>query len=162
MASLRTLNIHQKISLFVHPFIQTVKLYSTEWSEKELMRFLKGNIRNNILSESYRLWQQGANGKLFRLLNDTLRHREKAEYITKKIFENQHLGSHTFETIKQEMLSLGNTKEAFRDSKWKKRWEGIIKSIKKLPKPERKELGTNLGEFFKKEALNGKPVTPVK
>ena len=144
----------------MHPFVQTVRLYSEKFSEKELQRYLKGKLtKNPLLDECYRLWQQGANGKLYRILHDMLRPREKAEYITKGKIENQHLGSHTFETIKQEMFSLANTKEAFRDSKWKKRWEGIIKSLKKLPKKERKELGTKLNEVFKK--VKNEKVSPT-
>jgi len=144
----------------MHPFVQTVRLYSTKFSEKDLERYLKGKLNKNpILDESYRLWQSGANGKLYRFLNDLLRAREKSEYITKKVFGEKHLGQHTFETLKQEMFSLANTKEAFRDSKWKKRWEGIIKGLKKLPKAERKELGTNLNQLFKN--VRQEKITPT-
>ena len=135
----------------MHPFIQTVRLYSQKYSEKELQRYLKGKLtKNSLLDECYRLWQKGANGKLYRILNDMLRPREKAEYVSKGKIENQHLGEHTFETLKQEMFSLANTKEAFRDSKWNKKWEGIQKALKKLSKSERKSLGTNLKDLFKK------------
>ncbi|MBA7492265.1 hypothetical protein ES702_02814 [subsurface metagenome] len=43
--------------------------------------------------------------------------------------ESVHIGSHTPETTSQELYSLRNTKPAFRGSKWKKRAEGIRKSI---------------------------------
>jgi len=44
--------------------------------------------------------------------------RKKAEKISKGVMENQHLGSHSFETLYQEIISLGNTKPMFRDKKW--------------------------------------------
>jgi len=51
-------------------------------------------------------------GKLFQSA------RKKAEKISKGIIEPQHLGSHSFETLWQEVYSLGNTKPMFRDHKW--------------------------------------------
>jgi len=48
--------------------------------------------------------------------------KESARVISKKITdgfsENQHIGSHSFETLWQEVYSLGNTKPMFRDKKW--------------------------------------------
>jgi len=44
--------------------------------------------------------------------------RKTAEKISKGIIPNQHIGSHSFETLWQEIISLGNTKPMFRDKKW--------------------------------------------
>ena len=38
--------------------------------------------------------------------------------ITDKVLPNQHIGSHSFETLWQEVYSLGNTKPMFREKKW--------------------------------------------
>jgi hypothetical protein len=44
--------------------------------------------------------------------------RKTAEKISKGLTQNQHLGSHSFETLYQEIVSLGNTKPMFRDKEW--------------------------------------------
>ncbi len=48
--------------------------------------------------------------------------KESVRVISKKISEgklpSQHFGSHSFETLWQEIFSLGNTKPMFRDKKW--------------------------------------------
>jgi len=47
--------------------------------------------------------------------------RKTAEKISKGIIPSQHLGSHSFETLYQEIISLGNQKPMFRDQKWYKK-----------------------------------------
>ncbi len=51
-------------------------------------------------------------------LKDTAR--KISEKVSKDILPNQHLGSHSFETLWQSLYSLENTKPMFRDEKWHK------------------------------------------
>lgn len=55
--------------------------------------------------------------------------REIAEKITKKELPPQHLGSHTLETLHQEMISLCQTKPAFRTAKWRERFNKLIENF---------------------------------
>ncbi len=55
--------------------------------------------------------------------------RKTAEKISKGVIENQHLGSHSSETIDQELYSLENTKPMFRDSKWHKNCRNLRAKI---------------------------------
>jgi len=66
--------------------------------------------------------------------------RKIAEKISKGIMESQHLGSHTPETLQQELFSLRNTKPMFRDSKWRKRFDRISEEISRI-KDERTRNG---------------------
>jgi len=60
--------------------------------------------------------------------------KKSAREISKEISEGtgdpEHLGKYSAEQIDQEIYSLENTKPMFRDSKWKKRYESVEKSIK--------------------------------
>jgi len=47
--------------------------------------------------------------------------RKTAEKISKGDILPQHLGSHSFETLGQELFSLDNTKPMFRDHDWHKK-----------------------------------------
>jgi len=55
--------------------------------------------------------------------------RKKAEKISKGVLENQHLGSHSSETIDQELYALEITKPMFRDGKWHKKARSIRAEI---------------------------------
>jgi len=59
--------------------------------------------------------------------------RDSARKIAEKISDgkelHQHLGSHSFETLQQELFSLGNQKPMFRDLKWWKKSDDINKNI---------------------------------
>ena len=57
--------------------------------------------------------------------------REISKKITDGVLPNQHLGDQNYETINQEIYSLGNTKPAFRAGKWNKRFETVKESIMK-------------------------------
>jgi len=58
--------------------------------------------------------------------------RQKAEQITKGNREPEHLGSHTPETLIQELFSLKNIKPMFRDSKWRDRYDKIYRQIEAI------------------------------
>lgn len=66
--------------------------------------------------------------------------RKLAEEITKKLRVPEHLGKHTPETLQQELFSLRNTKPAFRDKKWQRRYDEIIAHINQI-KDERTRTG---------------------
>jgi len=55
--------------------------------------------------------------------------KESFRQISKKITDSklptQHIGSHSFETLWQEIFSLGNTKPMFRDKDWYKKSRDI-------------------------------------
>jgi len=53
--------------------------------------------------------------------------RDEASSISAGKAEPHHLGKHTIGTMTQEVFSLKNINPMFRDSKWKKRKEGLIK-----------------------------------
>jgi len=55
--------------------------------------------------------------------------RETAELITEGKLPAQHLGKFTAPMIEQEIFSLGNTKPAFRDSKFDDKFDEITKAI---------------------------------
>ncbi len=59
--------------------------------------------------------------------------RESARKIAEKISDgkelHQHLGSHSFETLQQELFSLANQKPMYRDSKWYKKADKIYSEI---------------------------------
>ncbi len=59
--------------------------------------------------------------------------RDSARKIAEKISEgselHQHLGSHSFETLQQELFSLSNQKPMFRDLKWWKKSDQIHSNI---------------------------------
>jgi len=57
--------------------------------------------------------------------------RKTAEKITDGKLPAQHLGDQNYETINQEIFSLRNTKPAFRNEKWNKRFETVKDSIMK-------------------------------
>lgn len=64
--------------------------------------------------------------------------REIAKKITDAKLEPQHLGKYSAEMIDQEIFSLGNTKPAFRDQKWIKKFTTIHEEImKKISRNER-------------------------
>jgi len=68
--------------------------------------------------------------------------KESAREIAKKISEGklapEHLGKYSVEMIDQEIFSLGNTKPAFRDQKWIKKFTTIHEEImNKLSRNER-------------------------
>jgi len=64
--------------------------------------------------------------------------REIAKKITDGKSEPQHLGKYSAEMIDQEIFSLGNTKPAFRDQKWIKKFSTIHEEImKKISRNER-------------------------
>jgi len=55
--------------------------------------------------------------------------RETAKKITDGKLPTQHLGKFTAPMIEQEIFSLGNTKPAFRDSKFADKFDEITKAI---------------------------------
>ncbi len=55
--------------------------------------------------------------------------REIAEKIGKGSLPPQHLGSHSLETLRQEMISLCQTKPAFRTGKWRERFNKLIENF---------------------------------
>lgn len=57
--------------------------------------------------------------------------RDKAEEITEGDREPEHLGAHTLETLTQEVVSLGNIKPMFRNTKWMNRYEKIKNTLEK-------------------------------
>lgn len=61
--------------------------------------------------------------------------RDSARKIAEKISEgkelHQYLGSHSFETLQQELFSLSNQKPMFRDINWWKKSDDIHKNILK-------------------------------
>lgn len=64
--------------------------------------------------------------------------REIAKKITDGKLDSQHLGKYSAEMIDQEIFSLGNTKPAFRDQKWIKKFSTIHEEImKKISRNER-------------------------
>jgi len=63
--------------------------------------------------------------------------REQSSKISSDESEPKHIGKHTAETITQEIYSIQNTKPAFRDQKWMKRFDSILEAIgKKLSRNE--------------------------
>ena len=55
--------------------------------------------------------------------------RQISKKITDSKLPTQHIGSHSFETLWQEIFSLGNTKPMFRDLKWFKKSRDIRDNI---------------------------------
>jgi len=55
--------------------------------------------------------------------------RETSKKITEGVLPAQHLGKFTAPMIEQELFSLGNTKPAFRDSKFDDKFDEITKAI---------------------------------
>ena len=58
--------------------------------------------------------------------------RSYAEHITEKKEKPHHIGKKSGAVLQQEFFSAINTKEAFRDSKWKKTYSEIVENILKL------------------------------
>ena len=58
--------------------------------------------------------------------------RDYAEHITKKKEKPHHIGKKSGAVLQQEFFSAINTKESFRDSKWKKTYSEIVENILKL------------------------------
>ena len=65
--------------------------------------------------------------------------RKKSEEITRGEREPEHLGRHTKETLEQELFSLQNTKPAFRNRKWIKRFETVTQAIDTMKDEELKK-----------------------
>lgn len=66
--------------------------------------------------------------------------RQHAKAISEEKEEPHHLGKQTKETLDQELFSLKNTKPAFRDGKWKKRYDYVAAAIE-IIKDERTKQG---------------------
>ena len=118
----------------MQPFVQVVLQITHEFSQKELEGFLRGKGEKSqfkILAESLNLFNQGAIGKLTRLLQNKLFPREAAIYISKGVMDENHIGKHSDETITQEVFSLTNTKKDFRDNDWHIRLKSIFKRANK-------------------------------
>ena len=58
--------------------------------------------------------------------------RQKAKEISRGDRAPEHLGEHTPETLTQELFSLKNTKPAFRDKKWRERFDKIHRQISSI------------------------------
>ncbi len=66
--------------------------------------------------------------------------RDHAKHISDGKEEPHHLGKQTKETLDQELFSLKNTKPAFRDGKWQKRYNYVEAEINQV-KDERTKQG---------------------
>ena len=122
------------------PFVQVVLQITNEFSQKDLESFLKFGKAdkkvNDILSESLKLFNMGAIGKLTRLLQNRLFPREAAFYIKKGILDSHHIGEMTKEVMAQEIKALLQTNDAFRDSDWKVRITSLFKRADKENKTQ--------------------------
>jgi len=56
--------------------------------------------------------------------------REIAKKISDEVIPNTHIGSHSIETLSQEVFSLRNVKPMFRDSKWRKQFLKVDASVR--------------------------------
>jgi len=58
--------------------------------------------------------------------------RQKAKEISEGKRAPEHLGSHTPETLTQELFSLKNIKPMFRDKEWRDRYDKIVRQISSI------------------------------
>ncbi len=58
--------------------------------------------------------------------------REQSEKITSGETKEKHLGKKTSNVLAQELYSLMNTKEAFRDSNWKTKFNAVRDLMKEM------------------------------
>lgn len=58
--------------------------------------------------------------------------RQEAKSITDGDSKPHHIGKKSGSVLQQELFSLINTKEAFRDSNWKTKWIGVRELSKEL------------------------------
>jgi len=66
--------------------------------------------------------------------------REHAKHISEGKEEPHHLGKQTSETLDMELFSLKNTKPAFRNEKWQKRFNYVEAEVNQI-KDERTKQG---------------------
>jgi len=97
-------------------FVQTVNFMQPKYSIKFVEQFLKNEKTDAKLTAAVYLFSHGDNGQMKRLLTDSLYPREHAVLITKGILPKGHVGEKSAAVLSAEILTMENTKKAFRKS----------------------------------------------